>query len=175
MTPEPIVPDTKDWTWTLKRTCPECGYTACAVSGAKISGEILRLTAPWRNVLERDDVHQRPRPDMWSPLEYAAHVRDVCRVFLGRVELMLREDDPPFNDWDQDVAAVEGRYADQDPAAVCDEIEAGAQELSRAFGNLDGTQWARTGSRSNGSAFTIRTLGQYCLHDLAHHLVDVHA
>lgn len=22
----PIVPDTKDWTWVLERTCPECNF-----------------------------------------------------------------------------------------------------------------------------------------------------
>jgi hypothetical protein len=36
-------------------------------------------------------------------------------------------------------------------------------------------QWDRRGLRSNGSQFTVLTLGQYFLHDLAHHLVDVGA
>ena len=36
-------------------------------------------------------------------------------------------------------------------------------------------QWGRTGLRSDGSEFTVLTLGQYFLHDLAHHLVDVRA
>jgi len=22
----PIMPDTKDWTWVLRRACPECGF-----------------------------------------------------------------------------------------------------------------------------------------------------
>ena len=51
----------------------------------------------------------RPAPDVWSPLEYACHVRDVHRVFAERVRLMLAEDDPLFDDWDQDAAAVARR------------------------------------------------------------------
>ena len=34
-------------------------------------------------------------------------------------------------------------------------------------------QWQRTGRRSNGSAFTVETLGRYHLHDVVHHLWDV--
>ena len=30
-----------------------------------------------------------------------------------------------------------------------------------------------SGTRSNGSSFTIATLGQYTLHDVVHHLADV--
>ncbi|MHB8274233.1 MAG: hypothetical protein ACYDC9_05635 [Dermatophilaceae bacterium] len=43
-------------------------------------------------------------------------------------------------------------------------------------GTVAGRQVAarlRTGRRSNGSVFTIETLGQYILHDVAHHLHDV--
>jgi hypothetical protein len=36
-------------------------------------------------------------------------------------------------------------------------------------------QFERPGRRSNGSVFTVRTLGQYFAHDLAHHLHDVGA
>ena len=28
--PDAITPDTKDWTWVLERTCPECGFDPAA-------------------------------------------------------------------------------------------------------------------------------------------------
>src|SRR4051794_791858 len=31
VTPEPVEPDTKDWTWVLDRPCPECGFDPAAV------------------------------------------------------------------------------------------------------------------------------------------------
>lgn len=39
----------------------------------------------------------------------------------------------------------------------------------------DDASAARPGRRSNGSVFTVRTLGQYFLHDVVHHLHDVGA
>lgn len=168
-----VVPDTKDWTWTLERPCPECGFEAGAVIAPQVAEQVLSLTAPWRGVLDRPDAARRPRPDVWSPLEYACHVRDVCRVFEGRVRQMLAEDGARFANWDQDEAAVSGRYGEQDPSVVADELVEAAVATCRTFEAVDGDAWQRRGLRSNGSEFTVLTLGQYMLHDLAHHLVDV--
>jgi hypothetical protein len=169
----PVTPDTKDWTWVLEHRCPECGFEAGAVIAPQVSEETLSLTAPWHTVLAGDDVRRRPRPGVWSPLEYACHVRDVCRVFEGRVQQLLTEDVARFANWDQDEAAVSGRYGEQDPAVVADELAEAAVAASRAFGKVGADDWDRRGVRSNGSEFTVLTLGQYLLHDLAHHLVDV--
>ena len=172
---EAVVPDTKDWTWTLERPCPQCGFDTSAVAASEVAGRIVALTAPWAAVLARRDVGRRPEPGVWSPLEYGCHVRDVCRVFETRVQLMLAEDDPQFEDWDQDATAVQEGYAQQDPALVAGQLGEAAARASSAFDGVDGDQWARRGVRSNGSQFTVLTLGQYFLHDLAHHLVDVGA
>jgi hypothetical protein len=173
--PLPIEPDTKDWTWTLHQTCPECGFTAKEVDGPSVAERIPALTVPWQAVLARPDAAVRPSPTTWSPLEYACHVRDVCRVFTERVDWMLRREGPQFPNWDQDAAAITGRYHLQDPATVAREVREAADDVSAAFAAVEGEQWLRTGLRSNGSEFTIETLGQYFLHDLAHHLVDVGA
>jgi hypothetical protein len=173
--PLPIEPDTKDWTWTLRETCPECGYTASEVDGPSVADRVPALTDPWQEVLARPDAATRPDPTTWSPLEYACHVRDVCRVFTERVDWMLRRDGPDFPNWDQDDAAVAGRYHLQDPAVVAGELREAAEDVRAAFATVERDQWQRTGRRSNGSLFTIESLGQYFLHDLAHHLVDVSA
>ena len=170
-----IVPDDKDWTWTLERTCPDCGFDAAAVGGAEIAGLVTAYTTPWSVVLARPDATTRPDPATWSPLEYACHVRDVCDLFAARVQLMLDEDGPRFANWDQDVTAVESRYAEQSPAAVADEIPVAAARLSDAYAGLSDSALDRRGERSNGSEFTVLTLGRYGLHDLKHHLWDVHA
>jgi hypothetical protein len=173
--PARIEPDTKDWTWTLERPCPECGFDARSVAADSIARSTTELTAPWREVLRRDDVALRPAADVWSPLEYACHVRDVCRVFAGRVRLMTEEVEPTFPDWDQDQAAVQDRYGAQDPSVVDRELADAAAAVAAGFAAVAGDQWSRRGWRSNGSAFTVESLGRYFLHDLAHHLVDVGA
>ena len=115
----------------------------------------------------------RTAPTTWSVLEYGAHCRDVYLVFGERLHLMLTQDDPQFANWDQDATALQMRYWDSDPGDVAAELGPAAATAADGFDSVSGEQWARTGRRSNGSVFTVETLGQYLLHDLVHHLYDV--
>lgn len=170
-----IVPHDKDWTWTLERACPDCGFDAAAVGGAEIASLVTAYTTPWTAVLARPDTATRTDPNTWSPLEYACHVRDVCDLFADRVQLMLDDDGARFANWDQDATAVESRYAAQSPNVVASEIPVAASRLSAAYAGVSGDKWDRRGLRSNGAEFTVLSLGRYGLHDLAHHLWDVRA
>jgi len=100
-------------------------------------------------------------------------VRDVCRLFDERLGLMVHEDDPLFENWDQDRTAVEERYGEQDPATVAAELVTAGARFAATYDGVGAGEWDRPGRRSNGSRFTVLTLGQYGLHDLAHHLHDV--
>lgn len=148
--PDAIEPDTKDWTWTLRETCPQCGFTAAEVRGPQVAERVEALTDPWRDVLARPDARERPNAQTWSPLEYACHVRDVHRVFGERLHRMLTEDDPLFDNWDQDAAAVEGRYTDQDPGTVAAEVEEETARVAQQYAAVSGAGWERPGRRSNG-------------------------
>ncbi len=169
-----IEPDTKDWTWVLSKPCPECGMTAADVDPTEIGAQVRSDLPRWEAVLTRPDARERPSPDTWSPLEYACHVRDVFLLFAERVELMLDRDDPQFANWDQDATAIETHYDEQDPAVVGEELAAAGDVVARVFDNVASDSWDRTGRRSDGSTFTVATLGQYFLHDIVHHLHDVH-
>ena len=94
--PDAIVPDTKDWTWVLERPCPECGFDPATQSLEALPTRIHDTAMAWSDVLARPDVGVRPAPSVWSPLEYACHVRDVHAVFAERVRLMLEVDEPAF-------------------------------------------------------------------------------
>ena len=171
-----VVPaDTKDWTWTLEKACPDCGFVAAEVNGADVGDLVRKFTAPWADVVTDRSARRRPEPSTWSPLEYGCHVLDVCKVFDGRLALMLEHDAPGFPNWDQDQAAIDGDYATADPAQLVPDLNAAAARLAAAYDAVKPTEWERTGLRSNGSAFTVLSLGQYLLHDLAHHLHDVGA
>lgn len=173
--PAPIAPDDKDWTWVIERPCPECGFDPAAVD-VRALGATLRATVPrWRAALAAPDVRRRPAPGVWSALEYGAHVRDVFRLFDERLRLMLDEDDPQFANWDQDATAVADRYDLQDPAVVSDELARAADVLAADYEAVADDAWDRRGRRSNGSRFTVRTLGVYLLHDVLHHVHDVGA
>jgi len=174
-TPDPPTPapDDKDWTWVLEKPCPDCGFDAAQLDGSDIGGVVRDAARRWQLALGGSDVRQRPSPAVWSVAEYGSHCRDVCLIFADRVSLMLQQDDPLFSNWDQDRTAIEKRYWADDPAVVAVELAAAAGAAADTFDGVTGAQWARTGRRSNGSVFTVQTLGRYFVHDLLHHLWDV--
>jgi hypothetical protein len=170
----PIVPDTKDWTWVLERPCPECGFDARAFPRGQVGRMVRENAAAWQDVLARPaGLTTRPSDDRWSAVEYACHVRDVFRLYDERLEMMLTDDDPNFPNWDQDVAAVEGRYNEQDPVAVAGDIATAAAQLADRFDGVSGDTWQRTGNRSDGARFTVESFARYMVHDPVHHLDDV--
>lgn len=168
-----IEPDTKDWTWVLREPCPECGFDPARVVREQLADLIHDNTRGWYSALDGPDAATRPVPAVWSPLEYACHVRDVHRLFRERLALMLEQDDPQFANWDQDETAIESRYAEQDPATVSVELVEAAADVAAVYAGVTGEQWQRPGTRSNGSVFTVETLGVYHLHDVVHHLHDI--
>ncbi|ATL66756.1 DinB family protein [Nocardia terpenica] len=190
----PIVRDVKDWTWVLEKRCPDCGFDGVAVEYEAVPGLVRDAAARFTGVLVRSDVAVRPDDSTWSALEYAAHVRDVCRIMTHRLavtragsaipgpeipcyDTTVRVDGelPVFADWDQDATAVAADYRAQQPAAVAAELATAAETVSRAFESVPHPERTRAARRSNGSVFTIDSLSRYFLHDLHHHLHDVHA
>lgn len=176
----PIAADDKDWTWVLDTACPECGFDASALPTSELGtlamGELLRYNvAAWSDVLATGgrELTVRPRPERWSTLEYACHVRDVFRLFGERLQLMLDEDGPHFGNWDQDATAVHDRYGEQDPTTVGRELSEAGEQLAEMFDGVRGDQWQRTGYRSDGASFTVDSFARYLMHDPVHHLWDV--
>ncbi|TIC85564.1 DinB family protein [Nocardioides sp. GY 10127] len=175
---QPATADTKDWTWVLEQPCPDCGFVPGAVGRADV-GRTLRAQLPlWRSVLAGEQAAVRPEPGTWSATEYACHVRDVQRVFAGRVAAVAAAADAPalFENWDQDATALEERYDLSAPGDALAGLETATEAVADLYDSLDAGDdglWARRGLRSNGSAFTLDTLAQYHLHDVLHHAWDV--
>ena len=167
------MPDDKNWTWVLERPCGECGFVAETFNPADAPALLVANGARWRELLANPNVAVRPDDATWSALEYACHVRDVFRLYLYRLGLMMNQDGPHFPNWDQDEAAITDRYGEQDPKVVADEIEAAAAELAAAFAKVKASDYARTGFRSDGAAFTIDSFARYLVHDPVHHVWDV--
>lgn len=172
-------PDDKNWTWVLERPCPDCRFDASLIARHTVGATLRTIVASWHQALSRDDlVRQRPprRPDgsvIWSALEYGCHVRDVFILFDERLRLMLTQEDPTFQNWDQDATAIARRYWEDDPAMVREALVVAGKRLADAFEQVRDDQWARTGTRSDGARFTVESFGRYFLHDPLHHLWDV--
>lgn len=144
------------------------------VEPAAVGGMVRELAGAWAGVLGGGDgVRVRRAAEVWSPLEYGCHVRDVFRIYDQRLALMLTEDDPLFPNWDQDDTAVAERYGEQDPATVARELQDAGTALAARFDQVRDEQWDRPGRRSDGAGFTVATFARYFVHDPAHHLWDV--
>ncbi|UNX55655.1 DinB family protein [Georgenia sp. TF02-10] len=163
----------QDWTWVLERRCPDCGLDAGTVPADELGNRVREVLPRWAPVLQRPDVAHRPAAETWSALEYACHVRDMFRVIVGRLQMVLAEEDPVFPNWDQDAAAAAGRYAEADPEQVTTELTQAGLALAAALDGVGPDERDRPGRRSDGAAFTATTLGQYALHELVHHTWDV--
>lgn len=169
-----IPPDTKDWTWVLTEQCPECGYFSGAPGLADLPALAHRIGRSWARLIPTiTGAQARPKPVVWSALEYACHVRDVFGLARYRTQLMVDEDDPTFANWDQDATAVEQAYNSQDPVRVGTEIELAAAGFAAYLSPLPPAAWARIGRRSDGAVFSVESFTRYVLHDPVHHLMDV--
>ncbi len=174
-------PEDKDWTWVLDRPCPQCGFDADTVDRAGLAARIRSSAAVWRAVLGRGPVVALRPPDdpdrgpVWSALEYGSHARDVYHLMAERLRLMLTKNDPQFLDWDPDAAAVEQRYAEQDPQRVGYDLAVEAGKVADILDRVRDNQWTRAGRRSDGQTFTVEGLATYLFHDVVHHLHDVEA
>ena len=181
--PQPSVsvppPDDKDWTWVLERPCDDCGFEPTGIAGEALPGLIREATAAWATVLTRpeDSLRERPTPTTWSPLEYACHVRDVNALFAERAGLILGGggEQVQFANWDQDATAIERRYSEAALADVAPEVAQTGEAHANAYAGITSEQLGWGALRSNGSEFTLLSLGRYGLHDLHHHLWDVRA
>jgi hypothetical protein len=136
---------------------------------------LLDAKTRYAAVLRRDDVRARPSAGVWSSLEYSAHVRDVCDIMRARLEQILDGggEAVQFANWDQDATAVEKAYWQADLDVVRRELESAFDRAADAFARPTQAQLWWSGLRSDGSTFTVETLGRYFVHDVLHHLWDV--
>jgi len=117
----------------------------------------------------------RPAPDVWSALEYAGHLRDVCLAQRDRVLLALVVDTPSFVPIYRDERAALARYNDDDPRAVADELVMAAELFARLFGRLDSAELARPClyNYPEPAERDVGWVGRHTLHEAIHHLGDV--
>jgi S-DNA-T family DNA segregation ATPase FtsK/SpoIIIE len=159
--------------------CDECGLVYASISAAEIPDALRAFGPQYRSRLAQDStrLRARPGPEVWSPLEYACHVRDVLEVQRERLALALVEDTPTFVPMGRDARVVDRRYNEQDPTGVAAELAVNADAIAAAFAALGPSEWERTGIY-NWPTSTERSmlwLGQHTIHEGRHHLRDIDA
>ena len=165
----------------MSYVCPECGLDYDTISPPDAKVAIASMPRRYRGALaaalddESDEglVRRRPQEDTWSALEYAVHVADLYELFTSVITRMFEQDHPTISDfWDSDERAAAERYAEKDPVATLDRLEAAAATLVRAVERVDADSWRRTATFPWGER-DILTMTRNAVHEGSHHLRDI--
>jgi ketosteroid isomerase-like protein len=158
-------------------TCPECAFVWATVPvedvGARIQAGAEAIAAMLRAGTE-EAVSTRPAPEVWSALEYAAHVRDVLYHVRDRVVIGLAENSPVYKPLYRDVRVDAGLYRDERPDVVATELELAAALFVRSYAVLSDEQLARpvVVAFPTDQVRTISWLGRHVVHEVEHHRDD---
>jgi S-DNA-T family DNA segregation ATPase FtsK/SpoIIIE len=147
------------------------------VGAAALPDALYDFARRYRTLLTTADValRTRPRPGVWSPLEYACHVRDVLFVQRERLIAALVEHAPAVTPMQRDERVALAHYAEEPTAEVVAGIEIAALLFARVFRDLTPEQLSRPCVYNFPEPATrdVGWIGAHTLHELQHHLVDM--
>ncbi|NES29923.1 DinB family protein [Micromonospora terminaliae] len=156
--------------------CDECLFVYSALDRGALPGRLRDVAGAYPDALHGvPDVRRRPAPEVWSPLEYACHVRDVFRVQAERLALALRVAEPEFTPMGRDELVVTERYNAQAPEVVLADLATAADGFAARFAALGEVELARTGVYPwpRREVRTLLWLGRHTVHEAEHHLLDI--
>ncbi|MFE7742960.1 DinB family protein [Nocardia sp. NPDC057455] len=159
-------------------TCAECGFIYDLASAADVPSLAREHAVEYADLLGADSgkLRQRGKPEVWSPLEYACHVRDVLLAQRERVLAARRSDNPTATAMGRDERVEHDGYAEQNPADVARQIRDAAQLFANVLERLGDDDWERTLGfpYPEPAVRSLRWLAMHTLHELRHHLLDMH-
>lgn len=136
-------------------------------------GELPGRIAHAVGLLSDDFMRERPDPDMWSPIEYLCHMRDVLAAATIRLYRVRTEESPAVEPMFNDLRAARFRYCNRDRESVISEISDNAAGFCDEANQLPTDGWDRSLTRLPGESRTARWLVRQTLHELIHHLGDI--
>ena len=165
----------------MRGRCPICGFDADTLSVNDAIVALRSFPRRWRAATARPDgepdaiLRRRPAPDVWSALEYAAHVRDIFALHGWGMYRTLTEDHAVF-DWPDGVTeeSIAAGYAALDPATVVDELSANAERVAARAERTDAGDWRRPATLPGDEKVDALWFLHHCVHEGSHHLRDVH-
>src|SRR5262249_34261146 len=141
-------------------TCEQCHFDGGTYDDEKLLVAIRELGPRWREALAAsgDHLRVRPAPAVWSPLEYAAHTRDITARHLCGVEQALTGTEPMLPAVEPGLAdAAADDYAEEDPELVAAAIEREANRLA-AVAEAAGTDRWKCGITLGTNRSDVRQL-----------------
>ncbi|MGW7458431.1 DinB family protein [Streptomyces sp. NPDC054797] len=156
--------------------CTECGFAYDLALAPRVSVLAEDDARAYAELLggEPTALRRRSEPQVWSPLEYACHVRDVLLVQRERLLAARRRDTPVAESMGREERVEHDGYAQQDPADVARQLQDAALLFGHALDRLSPSDWERTLTYPypEPRERSLRWLAVHTLHELRHHLGD---
>jgi len=153
-----------------------CRFVWATVSAAEVAPLIREACAAIARLLRSGaEVTRRPTPEVWSPVEYACHVRDVLLNLRDRVVVALNEDNPAPKGMYGTPRVELGLYAGDSPQQVADEVLMAGDLFARTWQRIPPTLHRRTMVYGWPVVAdrTIVWVAAQALHEAQHHLADI--
>lgn len=156
--------------------CAECGFgydLAAAEDAAEAIaagvGEIASL------LTAGGDVRTRREPEVWSPLEYGCHVRDVLLVQRERVLAARRVEGYVCTPMGREERVKHDGYAEQNPVDVARQLTDAALLLGNTLRRLSADAWERVViySYPEPTERPLRWVAVHTVHEVQHHTMDI--
>jgi hypothetical protein len=156
--------------------CDECGFEYDLSEAQEAGPSVVAFARRFGDVLAEPgaDLRTRRQPEVWSPLEYACHVRDVLLVQRERVLAARRLDGPRAEPMGRDERVEHDGYAEQDPNDVARQLGDAAALFANVLARLGPGDWDRTMSYTypHRADRSLRWVAVHAVHEMRHHLLD---
>jgi hypothetical protein len=106
----------------------------------------------------------------WGAVEIMAFLRDWDVVVDDRLNSMISEEEPEFEDEDPDLWSIERDYHEEVPKHVQTEFRQGRQKLITRLHKLEDSAWQRTAVMPDGRVITVEDLIAELLRSDQHHM-----
>jgi hypothetical protein len=156
--------------------CAECGFRYGETPAGDIGPAIVAGTAEFvARLAEGSDVARRRQDGVWSPLEYACHLRDMLLVQRERVLEARRAERPLAVPMGRDERVEHEGYAEQDPADVARQLTDAAALLANVLARLPERDWQRVVvyTYPERADRPLTWVADHTLHEVRHHRLDI--
>jgi hypothetical protein len=156
-------------------TCDACRFDGARYDNESLLVAVRALGPTWRSVLTESgsELRQRPAPEVWSALEYAAHTRDILALHAFGVEEAITHDEPSLPALADDlVESAAASYAAEDREQVLAALDGHARRLAQLADDADPDGWVM-GLTIGSERSEVRQMLEHALHDALHHVDDV--
>jgi hypothetical protein len=156
--------------------CTECGFEYALDRALAAPKEIEATAESIAAMVEQaPDVRDRRDDGVWSPLEYACHLRDVLLVQRERVLTARRVEGPHFEQMGREERVEFDGYSEQDPVAVARQLRDAAMLFANVLSRLGPDDWDRDVHYQYPvpAERSLRWVAEHTLHETLHHRLDI--